>query len=120
MLNFCDFIQVYVFTINHHLNSCVNFSATNQHRTIERRYGYEIHVSNFAERDKTKSTLCYRDDGSSRPAKASVYITNCTMPSRYIIIYNTRPSHITDASDWPNLEITEVQAYIKKGDFFFL
>ena len=25
MLNFCDFIQVYVFTINHHLKSKLNF-----------------------------------------------------------------------------------------------
>ena len=24
MLNFCDFIQVYVFTTNHHLNELVN------------------------------------------------------------------------------------------------
>ena len=24
MLNFCDFIQVYVFTTNHHLNICLS------------------------------------------------------------------------------------------------
>ena len=24
MLNFCDFIQVYVFTTNHHLKQCTN------------------------------------------------------------------------------------------------
>ena len=27
MLNFCDFIQVYVFTTNHHLNSAVYLEA---------------------------------------------------------------------------------------------
>ena len=28
MLNFCDFIQVYVFTTNHHLNIIINAKGT--------------------------------------------------------------------------------------------
>ena len=27
MLNFCDFIQVYIFTTNHHLNDCFVFTV---------------------------------------------------------------------------------------------
>ena len=30
MLNFSDFIQVYVFTTNHHLNQCIDFEIIMQ------------------------------------------------------------------------------------------
>ena len=51
----------------------------------------------------------------TEPALATVVIDNCTISSRFIHISNTRPSHITDASEWPNLEITEVVANIEIG-----
>ena len=61
-------------------------------------------------------SLCYQDNGEHRPAKAIVSISNCTVASRFVHIINTRPSSIQDASDWPNLEITEVIATIETGD----
>ena len=86
-------------------------------RTIKRRYGYEIYVSNFPDPELKNGTLCYRDTGNTRPAPPRVSISSCGIPSRYIRLYNTRPTNVsTDVSKWPNLEITEVIAMIEKGE----
>ena len=85
-------------------------------RTIKRRYGYEIYVSNFPDPKLKKGSLCYRDTDKTSPAPPRISLNSCRIPSRYIRLYNTRPTNVsTDASKWPNLEITEVIAMIETG-----
>ena len=56
MLNFCDFIQVYVFTTNHHLKGRLEYCTGSG--TIKETVAIKGRLENYTSRGLDRETLC--------------------------------------------------------------
>jgi len=78
----------------------------------KRRPGFSAVLSNATvDYMAAKPSLCFKDSSDNGDSLASITMANCAGIARYLTLFNQRNETLPNWSQYPNLEIAEVEIY---------